>query len=136
MKIYGYIPSCIVILFLFTSISNSQKVDFLDSDTILEKFPDVILAQKQIQCLVEGWKQELDSIKQKADSLESQLKKNHLIWNDTEVQSIKKEIETLRETREEYARTIFEPNGKYDEAVKTIFLPISDKIKVSERHTD
>ena len=37
----------------------------------------------------------------------------------------------LKKTREDYARTIFEPNGKYDQAVATIFTPVEEKIYAS-----
>jgi outer membrane protein len=136
MKLSGYIAGCFVIFILFTNITNAQKVASIDSDTIREKFPEVMQAQQRIQNMTDEWKRELDSMRQKADNLEIEIKKNHLIWTETEHKYKESELFTLRKIREDFARTIFEPNGKYDQAVKTIFKQIEEKIKATEWLTD
>ena len=131
MKLSRYIAGCFVLLLLFTNITNAQKVGFINSNTIREKFPDAMQAQQRVQSMTDEWKRELDAMQQKVDNLEFEIKKNRLIWTETERQNKESEMVTLRKTREDYARTIFEPNGKYDEAVKTIFQPIEEKIYAS-----
>ncbi|MBX3042620.1 MAG: OmpH family outer membrane protein [Candidatus Kapabacteria bacterium] len=117
-----------VIIILTSNNAFSQKVGFLNSNTIREKFPDAMQAQQRVQSMTDEWKRELDAMQQKVENLEFEIKKNRLIWTETERQNKESELATLRKSREDYARSVFEPKGKYDEAVATIFTPVEEKI--------
>lgn len=120
-----------IVVVIFSSSAFSQKVGFINSNTIREKFPDAQQAQQRVQSMTDEWKRELDAMQQKVDNLEFEIKKNRLIWTETERQNKDSELAMLRKTREDYARSIFEPQGKYDQAVETIFTPVEEKIYAS-----
>jgi len=128
MKLSRFIVGFFVLLFSFTNITNAQNVGFINSDTLTVKFPEIISAQQLVQCITDEWKRELDAMQLKIDSLEIEIEKNLLNLTEKELLSKESELVTLKNAREDYARTIFEPNGKYDEAVKTIFQSIEEKI--------
>jgi outer membrane protein len=128
MKLFGYTATIIVAFLFFANSTFAQKVGFLNSNTIREKFPDAQQAQQRVQSMTDEWKRELDAMQQKYDNLEFEIKKNRLVWTDTERQNKDSELGMLKKTREDYARAIFEPKGKYDQAVLTIFSPIEEKI--------
>ncbi|MDT3741379.1 MAG: hypothetical protein RO257_17975 [Candidatus Kapabacteria bacterium] len=117
-----------IILILTTYAAFAQKVGFLNSDTLREKFPEILQAQQKVQSLTDEWKRELYSMQLKADNLEFEIKKNRYIWTETERQNKESELDMLKKTREDYARTIFEPNGKYDRTVDSIYSPVEEKI--------
>ncbi len=118
----------ISLIFLSVISAFSQKVGFINSNTIREKYPDAQQAKQRVQSMVDEWKRELDAMQQKVDNLEFDIKKNRLIWTEAEKQSKDSELGTLKKTREDYAKSIFEMNGKHDQAVKTIFTPVEEKI--------
>ena len=128
MKLAQYLVVCFVLLFSITNITNAQNVGFIDSDTLLKKFPEILLAQQLVQIMTDEWIRELDSMQLKIDGLEIEIEKKRLNLTEKELQSKESELAILKKAREDYAGTIFEPNGKYDEAVKTIFQPIEEKI--------
>lgn len=128
MKLTGIILMVIWVCVMFTSTLHAQKVGFINSNTIREKFLDAQQAQQRVQSMTDEWKRELEAMQQKVENLEFEIKKNRLIWTETERQNKESELATLRKSREDYARTIFEPSGKYEQAVKTIITPIEEKI--------
>lgn len=127
MKVSGL--TFAALLLITTSISLlAQKVGFVNSNTIREKFPDAMQSQQRVQSMTDEWKRELDAMQQKVDNLEFEIKKNRLIWTETERQNKESELGMLIKNREDFAKSVFEPKGKYDLAVETIFTPVEEKI--------
>jgi len=107
---------------------HSQKVAFIASDVIRENFPEAKQADQRIKTMVEEWKRELETIGKNIDILETEIKKNRLIWTDDEKQEKEKELENLKTEKMTFARNKFETNGEYDKVVKDILKPIEEKI--------
>lgn len=121
----------ILLVFFFGILINeaySQRVAFINSSTVRDKFPEAVQAQQRVQSMTDEWKRELDAMQQRVDNLDFEIKKNRLIWTEDERRTKESELASQKRVREDYARTIFEPNGKYDQAVKTIFTPVEEKI--------
>lgn len=106
----------------------SQKVAFFNSQTIREKYPDAQQAQQRVQSMSDEWKRELDAMQMKIDNLEFEIKKNRLVWTETERIAKDTELLNLKKQRDDNARQIYEPNGKFDLAVKTIYTTVEEKI--------
>jgi len=107
---------------------HSQKVAFIASDVIRENFTEAKQADQRIKTMVEEWKRELETIEKNIDILETEIKKNRLIWTDEEKLEKEKQLENLKTEKMTYARTKFETNGEYDKVVKDIFKPVQEKI--------
>jgi len=118
----------IVSLFLASNFLFAQRVAFFNSQTIREKYPDAQQAQQRVQSMTEEWKRELDAMQMKIDNLEFEIKKNRLVWTESERIAKETELLNLKKQRDENARQIFEPKGKYDGAVNTIFTTVEEKI--------
>lgn len=106
----------------------SQRVGFISSDMIRNMFPEAQMADQRIQSVVEEWKRDLQMIQDNIDNIEFELKKNRLIWTDTEIRKKEEELKNLRTERETIAKTKFGPNGMYDDLVKEIMRPVEEKI--------
>ncbi|HRP01955.1 MAG TPA: OmpH family outer membrane protein [Candidatus Kapabacteria bacterium] len=111
-----------------SNIMLAQRVGFFNSQTIREKLPDAQQAKQRVQSMTDEWQRELDAMQMKIDNLEFEIKKNRLVWTEVERLAKDTELQTLKKQRDENARQIFEPNGKYDNAVKTIFTSVEEKI--------
>jgi len=122
----------IIILLLFLLSANieilSQRVAFINSKTIREKFPEAQQAQQRVQSMNEEWKREIDAMQQKIDNMEFELKKNRLVWTESERIAKENELLNYKKQRDEYARQVYETNGKFDNAITTIFTPVEEKI--------
>lgn len=106
----------------------SQKVAFMSSDEVRERFPEAKQALQRIQAYVEEWKRELEVMKITLENLELEIKKNRLIWTDEERRIKETEMVALRKKRSDFASSHFEPNGEYDKTVIAIWKPIEEKI--------
>ncbi|MGB9770480.1 MAG: OmpH family outer membrane protein [Candidatus Kapaibacteriota bacterium] len=105
-----------------------QRVGFIASDIIREKFPEAKQAEQRIRSIVEEWKRELEDIDQRIENLKFEINKNRLIWTDEEKRVKEKELEDLTTQKLTYSRKKFEPGGEYDMIVKTIMQPVEEKI--------
>jgi outer membrane protein len=126
-----YIFHSIVILFIFQiSADNlfSQKVGFISSQTLREKFNEAQLAEQRIQTIVDSWKREIEAMKVDIETMEEEIKRNRLVWTDVEKSSKLNSLNELRKKRTEYTSKKFEPGGEYDITVKSIMSPIETKI--------
>lgn len=118
----------LVSLMLATTSLFAQRVAFFNSQTVREKYSDAQQAFQRVQSMTDEWKRELDAMQMKIDNLDFEIKKNRLVWTETERMAKESELLSLKKQREENARQIFEPNGKYDAAVKTIYTAVEEKI--------
>ena len=106
----------------------SQKIGFVSTDIIREKFTDAQQSDQRVTSIVEEWKRELASLERSIETLESDINKNRLIWTDEERSQKDKELTTLKTQKIDYARKKFESGGEYDQTVKTIMKPVEEKI--------
>ncbi|MEJ5246051.1 MAG: OmpH family outer membrane protein [Bacteroidota bacterium] len=116
---------------LFLAFNNNvfcQKVGFVSSETIRKNFAEAKAAEQRVQTIVDEWKRELTAMKKQIEDLEFEIKKNRLIWTDTERSGKEKELQELISKREKYAKEKFEPGGEYDLVVKEVMKPIEQKI--------
>lgn len=106
----------------------AQKIGYISSQTIREKFPEAQQAQQRLQSMVDDWKRELDEQQKAITDLENEIKKNRLIWTDIERQEKETLMERKKKEREEYATKKFGPNGEYDAAITMVFKGVEEKI--------
>lgn len=116
------------IFVLLTANLYSQRVAFISSKMIREKFPEAQRAEQRIQSSVDGWKREMQMLQEQAAELEFEVKKNRLIWTDSERLEKEGKLRDLQDKRTKLATTKFEPGGEYDQVVKMIQGPIEEKI--------
>lgn len=106
----------------------SQRVGFVNSETIRKKFPDAEQAEQRIQTIVDEWKREIKSMQEQIDKLEYDIKKNRLIWSDEERQKNETDLAKLKKSKTDYATDKFQPGGEFDKTVKAIQTPVEAKI--------
>lgn len=120
--------SFLTFFFLCSFYLYAQRVGFIATDVIREKFPEAKQAEQRIRSIVDEWKRELEELDQRIENLKFEISKNRLVWSDEERRLKEKELVDLNTQKLAYSRKKFEPGGEYDYVVKTILQPVEDKI--------
>ena len=114
----------------------AQKVGFISSQTIREKYPEAQQSALRIQSQVEEWKRDLDNLQKDIETLEQDIKKNRLIWSDDEKMQKDKDLTNKRKERADFAKAKFSSDGDYDKLTNDIMKPIEEKINAALRQTE
>lgn len=118
---------CIVLVFAGTSLS-AQKIGYVSTETIKKQYDPYIQAEARLNVMVEDWKAELSQMKKDIEDLELEMRKNRLIWTDTERQQKELDVADKRRKREEFASEKFAPGGEHDQQAESLFKAIWEKI--------
>jgi outer membrane protein len=119
---------CLSMVLLAGNSIYAQRWGFFSSQMVRDKLPDAKLAEQRVQTMVDEWKRELKSMEDKEESLQFDMKKNRLIWSDSEKDRKDKELKDLQDKRVAYAKDKFSPGGEYDKVVKEVMTPVEEKI--------
>ncbi|MFN5867409.1 MAG: OmpH family outer membrane protein [Candidatus Kapaibacterium sp.] len=106
----------------------AQKVGYMASQAIRERWQDMIQAQQRIQSLVDDWKRELGTMQKKIDELDAEVKKNRLVWSAEERQTKETELARAKSAKEEFAHRKFDPGGEYDGQATSILKNVEEKL--------
>lgn len=106
----------------------AQKIGYVSTDAIRDKYEANKMAEERLKQLVEGWKSELEQMQKDIDELELEMKKNRLIWSDAEKVQKERELDDKRRKREQYAKQVFEPGGDHDKQAEALFTAVWEKI--------
>lgn len=106
----------------------AQKVGYIASQVIRERWQDMIQAQQRIQSLVDDWKRELATMQKQIDEMDLEVKKNRLVWSADERQEKEEQLRKKRAEREDFAKKKFEPGGEYDQQAAAILKPVEEKL--------
>jgi outer membrane protein len=127
LTIRNFSLAFIAVLFSIGSV-HAQKVGYVSSQTIREKFPEAKQAEQRLQTMVDNWKRELEDQQKVINELELEIKKNRLVWTETEKTEKIANLEKKKKEREEYATRKLGPNGEYDAAIALVFRGVEEKI--------
>ncbi len=119
---------CLLIILSFNFSAYSQKVGFIASNVIRNYYLDAKQAEQRLQSIVEEWKRTLETQQLEIEAREFEIQKNRLVWSDQERTEKERELEELKRNRQGFAKAKFEPGGEYDATVKSIMLPVEQKI--------
>jgi outer membrane protein len=121
-----------IISILFMLLMNlpifAQKIGYVSSQAIREKFPEAKQAEQRLQTMVDNWKRELEDQQKVINELEMEIKKNRLVWTEVEKAEKIATFEKKKKEREEYATRKLGPNGEYDAAIALVFRGVEEKI--------
>jgi outer membrane protein len=106
----------------------AQRIGYVSSQAIREKFPEAKQAEQRLQTMVDNWKRELEDQQKVINDLDMEIRKNRLIWTDQERAEKENALEKKKREREEYATRKLGPNGEYDAAVALVFRGVEEKI--------
>lgn len=106
----------------------SQRFVFVDTDYILEQIPEYQQAQKKLDDMAEGWRQEIDNRYKEIDELYKAYQAEQvLLPEETKIQR-QKQIEAKEKAVKDYQKEKFGYQGALFQQKQELIKPIQDKI--------
>jgi outer membrane protein len=123
-----FIASTLVFLLQSVSILFAQKVGFVATQTIRDRFYEYKTAQTRIEEISSGWKREMDEMHTSITTIEQDIQKKRLIWTDAELREKDSLLMKKRRDREEFIRRKFNAGGEFDTVATNYLRPVEAKI--------
>ncbi|MDE0472327.1 MAG: OmpH family outer membrane protein [Ekhidna sp.] len=121
-----------LIFFLFGlslfNLTFAQKFGYVDTQYILSKMPEYKEAQTEIEKLAKGWEKEIQSLYQKVQQMEVELKVEEVLLTKEMREERNAEIEENWKEVKEYQRSIFGFEGLYFLKKKELVKPVQDQV--------
>ena len=125
ISLFLYLP-------LLSFVSNAQlKIGYVDSDTIMDNFPDVQDARQKIDALVQEWQTELKKMEGELKSKQDDYEKRKLIMTEQTSTEAMAEIAKLEKEISDYRDKKFGANGELFQKQNEIMKPIQNKVFIT-----
>lgn len=119
--------AAICLLCVAASVS-AQRIGYINSATIREKYPEARNAEQRLESIVNDWKREMDEMQRAIETLTEEITKNRLIWTDKERQEKDRLLVQKKEERQAFANRKFGPGGEYDATIPLVTKGVEEKI--------
>lgn len=118
-----------VLLISGLSFTNAQlKIGFVDSDTIMDKFPDAQDARQKLDALIQDWQAELSKLENNWKAKYDDYEKRKLIMSDQVRAETESELIRLEKQIADYRDKKFGTNGELFQKQDEIMKPVQNKV--------
>ncbi len=122
ISLFLYLP-------LLSFVSNAQlKIGYVDSDTIMDNFPDVQDARQKVDALVQEWQTELRKLEGELKAKKDDYEKRKLIMTEQTSIEVTAEIAKLEKDISDYRDKKFGANGELFQKQNELMKPIQNKV--------
>lgn len=117
------------ILFSLTSLTSAQlKIGYIDSDTIMDRLPDVQDARQKIDALIQEWQTELRQLENQWKSKFDDYEKRKLIMTDQTRAEVESELVKLENEIAQFRDKKFGTNGELFQKQDELMKPVQNRI--------
>ncbi|MDZ7624999.1 MAG: OmpH family outer membrane protein [Ignavibacteriaceae bacterium] len=121
--------SLFVYLPLLSFVSNAQlKIGYVDSDTIMDNFPDVQDARQKLDALIQEWQTEVRKLESELKAKQDDYDKRKLIMTEQTSIEVMAEITKLQKDIADYRDKKFGANGELFQKQNELMKPIQNKV--------
>ena len=121
--------SLFVYLPLLSFISNAQlKIGYVDSDTIMDNYPDVQDARQRLDALIQEWQAELRKMESDLKLKEDDYEKRKLTMTEQTSAEAKADITKLEKEIADYRDKKFGANGELFQKQNEVMKPVQNKV--------
>lgn len=121
--------SLFVYLPLLSFISNAQlKIGYVDSDTIMDNYPDVQDARQKLDALIQEWQSEVRKLESELKAKQDDYEKRKLIMTEQTSIEVMAEITKLQKDIADYRDKKFGANGELFQKQNELMKPIQNKV--------
>jgi len=121
--------SLFVFLPLLSFVSNAQlKIGYVDSDTIMDNYPDVQDARQKLDALIQEWQTELRKLESELKVKQDDYDKRKLIMTEQTSAEAMAEITKLQKDIADYRDKKFGANGELFQKQNELMKPIQNKV--------
>lgn len=116
-------------LLLISGLTNAQlKIGYVDSDTIMDKFPDAQDARQKLDGFIQEWQTELTKLENNWKSKYDDYEKRKLIMSDQIRAETEAELIRLEQQVADYRDRKFGTNGELFQKQDEIMKPVQNKV--------
>jgi outer membrane protein len=114
--------------FLTASVSQAQKIGYIDSNFILSKMPAFTKVQQEMDKYADAWQKEIELLQQESDKLKQDYKAEEVLL--TEQMKKKRQAEITKKDAElrDYQRKVFGYEGMMFKRRQELMRPIQDEV--------
>lgn len=120
------------LLLLSTSAVFAQgplKIGYVDSEVILQQFPESIKAQGELEAIVKGWRAQIDSLQQDLQSDYADYQKKAAMMKEAQKAEAQQKLVQKQQAAEEFNKQKFDrQNGEIAQKQELIMKPVKEKI--------
>jgi outer membrane protein len=121
--------SLFVYLPLLSFVSNAQlKIGYVDSDTIMDNFPDVQDARQKLDALIQEWQTEVRKLESDLKAKKDDYDKRKLIMTEQTSIEVMAEITKLEKEIADYRDKKFGANGELFQKQNELMKPVQNKV--------
>jgi len=121
--------SLFVYLPLLSFVSNAQlKIGYVDSDTIMDNFPDVQDARQKLDALIQEWQTEVRKLESDLKAKKDDYDKRKLIMTEQTSTEVMAEITKLEKEIADYRDKKFGANGEIFQKQNELMKPVQNKV--------
>ncbi|WP_276498803.1 OmpH family outer membrane protein [Pontibacter litorisediminis] len=114
--------------FLLASVSQAQKIGYIDSNFILSKMPAFNKVQQEMDKYAEAWQREIEQLQQQADKLKQDYKAEEVLLTEQMKQKRQAEIAKKENELREYQQKVFGYEGMMFKRRQELMRPIQDEV--------
>lgn len=116
-------------LILISSLSFAQlKIGYIDSDTVMDKLPDVQDARQKIDALIQEWQTELRQLENQWKTKYDDYDRRKLIMTDQTRTEMESELIKLENEIAQYRDKKFGTNGELFQKQDELMKPVQNKV--------
>ncbi len=121
--------SLFVYLPLLSFVSNAQlKIGYVDSDTIMDNYPDVQDARQKLDALIQEWQTEIRKLESELKTKQDDYDKRKLIMTEQTSSEVMAEITKLQKDIADYRDKKFGANGELFQKQNELMKPVQNKV--------
>jgi len=122
IALFVYLP-------LLSFVSNAQlKIGYVDSDTIMDNFPDVQDARQKLDALIQEWQAELKKLESELKAKQDDYEKRKLIMTEQTSTEAMADITKLQKEIADYRDKKFGANGELFLKQNELMKPLQNKV--------
>jgi outer membrane protein len=114
--------------FFVASISNAQKIGYIDSNFILSKMPAYGKVQQEIDKFAEAWQKEIEALQQQTDKLKQEYRAEEVLLTEEMKKKRQGEINKKETELRDYQRKVFGYEGMMFKRRQDLMRPIQDEV--------
>ena len=104
------------------------KIGYIDSDTIIDNFPDVQDARKELDAMIRDWQTELRNLEAEYSKKKDDFEKRNLIMTDQTRTEAEQELAELERNISAFRDKKFGPKGELFQKQDELMKPLQNKI--------
>jgi len=114
--------------FSYIPLLAQLKIGYVDSDTIMDKLPDVQDARQKLDAMIRDWQTELRNLETEFTKKKDDFDKRNLIMTDQTRTEAEKELADLERNISDFRDKKFGPKGELFQKQDELMKPLQNKI--------